>query len=119
MKTLIAFVLAFASLSAHAEWILVNTTKDKKTNIYIKKGTFALTENGAQVITKTSKSNEHFYYIAQIAGEDCDNGFGEINFYYTNKTHAQTYSYVKKGGAIVQNIGDGLCAYISGMKGEI
>lgn len=66
MKTLIAFVLAFASLSAHAEWILVNTTKDKKTNIYIKKGTFALTENGAQVITKTSKSNEHFITLPKL-----------------------------------------------------
>lgn len=119
MKTLIAFVLAFASLSAHAEWVYFAQSSDSKTNYYLKKGTFDLTTNGGQVIMKFDNAGYSFFYVVQISSDSCDKGWGEINLYNTDKTHAQSYSYVQNGGTIVQNIGDGICTYIKRMNGGV
>ena len=112
MKT-IAFALAlFASFAAHAEWVYVNTSKDGQTKFFIKNDSFALTKTGGQVITKSESKEYNFFFIAQISSESCTNGFGEIDLYHTNKTHAFNHSYVKNGGTIVQFIGDAICHYV-------
>lgn len=110
MKHLIAFVLAFASLSAHAEWVYLESTIDNNTSYFYKANSYKKTKFEASIIVKAEgKQDSLDFYIIKMLDSDCKNQFGQIHFHDTANKFLWSSPYVSNGGTVAQYIGDIIC----------
>lgn len=110
MKTLIAFVLAFASLSAHAEWIEVVKSADQSTIVHGK----GLKKNatGAEMLLQWNVDKNITFDIASISAKDCKNGYGQISYRNLAGRAVSSHDYVSSGDNLNSEIGDWLCLFL-------
>lgn len=111
MKTLIAFILAFASLSAHAEWVELTKTADATTTYYYKLNSHKKFKTESQIIIKAEYANgdNSDFRIIKMTETDCKNEFGNVRFFDTSNRLLFSHDYVKNGGTIAQYLGDIIC----------
>lgn len=104
-----AFLFAnVAFAESTGSWIEVTNTDDG--SFSIKKGTFrnAKGESSALFMYQ-SKDKKVEYYKASIKDADCDNGYGEMKFFYMDGRFAFKGDYVADGNSVGAGIGDFMC----------
>lgn len=111
MKTLIAFILAFASLSAHAEWVEIVKSADQSTIVHGKG--LKKTATGAEMLIQWKTSNSITFDIASISAKDCKNGYGQIYYRNLSGRNLNNYDYVSNGDSLNAAIGDWLCLFLA------
>ena len=106
LSVLFATQVAFAETSSN--WIEVTTNKDGA--FLVKKGTFRNVKGDSSALfmyEKTDKKVE--YYKISMKNTDCDNGYGEIKFFYMDGSLAFKGDYVADGTSVGAGLGDFLC----------
>ena len=107
LSALFATQVAFAETSSN--WIEVTTNKDgaflvKKRHIQKCKKVIHLL---CSCMKKQIKKVE--YYKISMKNTDCDNGYGEIKFFYMDGSLAFKGDYVADGTSVGAGLGDFIC----------
>ncbi|HEF0741511.1 TPA: hypothetical protein R9C50_001434 [Escherichia coli] len=110
--TLLVLSAIFVTQVVYAEssdnWIEVTTNKDGA--FLVKKGTFKNVKGDSSALFMYEKSDKKVeYYKISMKNADCDNGFGEVKFFYMDGSLAFKGDYVADGNSVGAGLGDFLC----------
>lgn len=110
--TLLGLSALFATQAALAEnsgnWIEVTTNNDGV--FLVKKGTFRDVKGDSSALFMYEKTNKKVeYYKISMKNADCDNGYGEVKFFYMDGSLAFKGDYVADGTSIGAGLGDFIC----------
>lgn len=114
MKKL-AFIFLFACSSVFAnDWLVAS--KNPEITFSIKLSTLTVSKHGnpeAIIRGQSTKNKQLTFEFASITKSDCENGYGSLLFYDTQRVYKYKVEYVKDGGTNASNIADLLCEFIA------